>query len=589
MNIFLPVKMVWRQLRYEFLTPCCLCIAIAAAVVPLLMILGLKEGYVNTLRQRLASEPSNLEISIPTSTRITPAMLKEVQELPEIGFCMPATRLLSTEVTLQPETPNAKTQSCGLIPTGPGDPFLARYGVPAPNDGEIVLNSRHAATLNVRVGDNIRVISSRTDKNKRICKDYVTCRIVGILPAESGSVSMAYVPLAHVIAVEEYVEGLRSGLKEKNAITVNPVYSGMWLDNAEAKEKISSFNWIEACPFNQQRRATEAEVKADPFLADGMLFYAPGQLKTLDKFKKAYNLRVAGRRLPIYLWNSPMEASLNINGKGTFAISLQCIPELLSFSSTGQATDIVLECGSPELAGFHVIHLENQGSVRAEVLYNIELPRGTWRASASVLGVLKIVQLRGLVWDTQHECLSMPARDFSRLRIYAKDLDSVEPLVARLSEMGYPASGKLAEIHRIRELNNQLEKLFVLIAFICVVGAALSLGISLFNSARKRKRDYAILSTMGFSRKVLMTFPLIESVFLTLAALALSFGLFHGISQAIRSTFEAQIRPGETLCYLLPSHYAWVCACGIGTGLLAALVAAVSVLYTQPSTAIREI
>ena len=589
MNIFFPFKMVWRQLRYEYLTPCCLCFAIAAAVVPLLMILGLKEGYVNTLKQRLASEPTNLEITIPISTRITQAMVNNVQALPEVGFCMPATRILSTDVVLRPEAGTGKEQSSGLIPTGPGDPFLARYGVPAPNEGEIVLNSHHAAALNVQVGGSVRVISSRTDKNKRIQKDAISCRVVGILPEESGSVSMSYVPLSHVVAVEEYVEGLRSGLNEKKTITVNPEYSGMWLEDAKIKAKISSFKWVEACPFKEQREPTAEEIKEDPFLADGMLFYTPGQLKKKDAFRPAYNLHVDKRRVPIYLWNAPMEVNVAPAGGAPITTTLHCIPEQLSYCSSAGDTPIVLECGSPEWAGVHIIHLKDQGSVRAEVLHNIELPRGTWRASASVLGVLKVVQLRGLVWDAQNACLTMPGRDFSRLRIYAKDLDSVEPLVVRLNEMGYPANGKLAEIHRIRELNDQLEKLFVLIACISVVGAALSLGISLFNSARKRKRDYAILSTMGFSRKILTTFPLIESVFLTLASLALSFGLFHGISYAISRTFAAQIRSGETLCYLLPEQYMWVCACGIGTGLVAALVAAVSVLYTQPSTAIREI
>lgn len=588
MRMLLPVRMVWRQLRYELLTPLCLCIAMAAALVPLLMILGLKEGYVNTLRQRLASEPANLEVSIPTSETVTPQMVQNVRGLPEVGFCIPGTRILSVDVKLRSEHNKEAEVNSGLVPTGEGDPLLARYELAVPRDGEILLAASHAAALNVKTGDTVQVFSSRTDKSGRVRREGKLCRVVGIFPVESGCTSFSYVPLSHVEAVEEFKEGLRDSLTERRTITINPVYLGVWLDKAEAKNSIPGYQWRQACPFTQERPATEAEVQAGHLAAGGVLFSNPAQFVTRDKLRHAYQL-VTRKKANLYLWNPSMRITLKAEGRQPLAAELICEPEQLSFKGVADTSDVVLRCGDASAAGTWVVHTEDKGSIVAQVQHHADLPAGEWRASASALGVLRLVKERGLVWNAAAGVLTHPSRSYSRLRVYARDIDAVEPLVLKLNEMGFPATGKLAEIQRIRQLNEQLERLFYLIAAICFVGTALSLGISLFNSARKRKRDYAILSTMGFSRKSLTTFPLYESVLLTLAALGLSFGLFHGVSYAISQTFADQLRSGEVLCYLTPQQYLIVSLCGIGTGLLSSLVAAVSVLYTQPSIAIREV
>lgn len=588
MRMLLPIRMVWRQLRYELLTPLCLCIAMAAALVPLLMILGLKEGYVNTLRQRLASEPSNLEVSIPTSETITPQMVQNVRALPEVGFCMPGTRMLSVDVKLRSDHHKETEVNSGLVPTGEGDPLLARYELPVPQDGEILLTPNHAAALKVQVGDTVQVISSRTDKTGRVRREGKPCSVVGIFPEESGCASFSYVPLSHVEAVEEFKEGLRDSLTERRTITINPVYLGVWLDKAGVKADIPGYQWRQACPFSQERTPTESEVQAAHFAAGGVLFSNPAQFVTRDKLRNIYQL-VTRKKANLFLWNPPMRITLHTEGKQTIDAEVICEPEPLSFKAVSDSSDVVVQCGDAAAAGTWILHTEGKGSIVAQVRHNAELAAGEWRASASALGVLRLVNERGLVWDSTAGMLTHPSRNYSRLRVYARDIDAVEPLVVKLNEMGFPATGKLAEIQRIRQLNEQLERLFYLIAAICFVGTALSLGISLFNSARKRKRDYAILSTMGFSRKSLTTFPLYESVFLTVAALALSFGLFHGVSYAISQTFADHLRSGEVLCFLTPQQYLIVSLCGIGTGLLSALVAAASVLYTQPSIAIREV
>lgn len=584
MSALIVLKLVWHQLRHEWLAAACLCIAMAAALVPLLIILGLKEGTVQTLRQRLAADPANLEIRMPISSRISAQEVQTIRSLPGVGFCMPATRILATSAQL---VAGDSSTEVNLIPTGAGDPLTARYSLPVPGEGEIIISSAVAEQLSVQTGAEIRLRRGRME-NGRTRHAEAPLKVVGILPEISGVGVQVLVPLSLVIAVEEYTEGARSALagESNNGLTPPiPTYLGLRLNKPEIRETTPDYAWNQACPFTEQRPATEDEVNRSLAPAGSVLFFNTAQHKTVDKLRRAYQLAVRNQA-EFSLWNPPLPAAIPQAGISG-SITIECRPEPLNLQAT--APELQVFTGNTAAAGSRVLQLAGgKGSIRVEVLADSSLPPDCWQATASVLGVLHGIAERGLQWDSTLSGLTRPSRSFSRLRLYARGLDDVEPLVQRIISLGYSAEGNIAGIRRVQQLNRHLEILFSLIALICVAGAAISLALNLFNGALKRRRDYAILSTLGFSRRMLTCFPICEALILTLSSITLSFILFHGMALVVGILFAAETEQGESLCTLSVAHHALVLGCGIIICLLAAVSAAVTVLRTQPSTAIRE-
>ncbi len=584
MSLCLVLKLVWQQLRHEWLAAACLCIAMAAALVPVLMILGLKEGTVQTLRQRLAADPANLEVRMPVSTHISAQEVESIRALPGVGFCIPATRILATSAHL---VTAGGSEEVNLIPTGAGDPLLAQYSLPVPGAGEIVLGSATAEKLALEVGGEMRLRRGRLEGG-RTHHSELPCRVVGILPERSGVGAQVFVPLSLVIAVEEYAEGARQSLSAEEARGLTPpapVYHGMWLNKPSLKDSTPDYIWNRACPFAEQRPAAEDEIRRGLAPQGAVLFFNTAQHKSADKLRHAYRLAVQNRA-EFSLWNPPVTAARQTGGN-TAPFTIDCIPEPLNLRAAAPALQI--RCGNAADAGTHTLLLEGgKGSVQVETVADDTLPPGSWAAPASVLGVLHGIIQRGFFWSAEQGGLTRPNRSFSRVRLYAQGLDDVEPLVQQLTTRGYHAEGNIAGIRRVQELNARLEILFTLMAVICVAGAAGSLALNLFNGALKRRRDYAILSTLGFSRTSLTCFPIVESLILTLSSILLSFTLFHILAHIISTLFAAEIETGEHLCYLSPANHFLILACGIGVGLPAAICAAVTVLRTQPSTAIRE-
>ncbi len=585
MNLF-AFRLVLRRLRHEWLGSACLCFAIGAAIIPLLLILGLKEGTMATLRQRLASDPVNLEVRMPRTTALTRHEVQQIRDLPGVGFCVPCTRALAASAMLYPVNNPAEKQESYLIATADGDPLLQRYACPVPQEGEIVIGSAIADKTGLTVGQRVTVEASCRMQG-RLVRSGQECKVVGILPPESGASKQSFVPLSLVIGVEEFVEGLRHGIDAvSGGVIPQPVYHGIWLDTPAAIGKMRAGMWGIACPFKEQRDPSTQEIQAGCVKSGSKLFFNTAQFVQADKLRQAYSLARQQSAL-LELWNPPLEAALTTNGKQR-SVLITAAPAPLTFENAPRP-EFVARCADAALAGEHILHMDGgQSSVALRISQDAGVPAGEIRVSAQLLGMLYQIRHRHLGWNPEHKRFEQNDRTFSRVRLYASGLEAVEPLVDSMTRLGYHAIGNISEIRRVQELDSQLKVLFALIAGIGVVGAACSLALCLFNSTLKHQREYAILSTLGTRRRVLFLFPVYEAVILTLVSLGISFAAFHGMAGVIAHLFAAEIGGEESLCCLSPQLHCLVIAIGLSVSFIAALGAACVTLKAQPSTSIRE-
>lgn len=584
-TILLALRLTLSRLFHERLAALCLCIAIAAALTPLLMILGLKEGTVAMLRNRLIADPCNLEVRLPDSSTYSMEDVEKIRRLPQVQFCIPGTRTLALSAMLQRADGSARAESL-LLPTAAGDPLLTRYHLPSPQENELTLSEAVAQELQVAVGDTVRVEVSRVVNNKKEVT-VAERRVCGILPEESDAGRQTYVPLSLQSAAEEYKEFIRNALDgEASGVELRPVYYGFMVDSAEKIAALPAYKARKAMVFAEQRPATEAE-RGD--MPEGTtLYFNPGQFRSLKDIQPAYSLlRSAG--IQLRLWNPPL--SVSVQGADSAPLTVCCVPDVPVYG--GAVPALRLRGSVRELCGRRVLQLSPEVSVAAELEYDESVPAGTLQAEATVLGLLHHALHRGVHWDEGQGVLLLNRRTYSRLRLYARTPEDVAPLAAALQdpngEFGYRTEANLGAIRRVQILNSQLEILFRLLACIGVAGSVFSLALSLFNGVLKRQREYAILCTLGFSRAALALFPVLESLLLTLLSVAAAFGVFHLLSGTISMLFSSAIESGESLCYLSPSLHLQIVGIGLLVALVSAIAAAVTVMRVQPSAAIRDV
>lgn len=605
-TLLLAFRLTLCKLRRERLAALCLCIAVAAALVPLLMVLGLKEGIVTKLRRDLLAKPANLEIRVRLAPEFTQQGVKEIRRIPLVSFCVPCISAAGEKVYLRRHD-DPQTVECDLRVTGLGDPLMAEVCTHAPGENEVVLGADTAKALGVRAGDTVRVKVTRTKERKEESCE-VERTVCGILKEQDDSDNLVYAPLSLSEAVIDYRRDERAALDgAEPEVKLRPVCYGFMVAEKEkveanAKELFPEERRVSAEECGDMPEATTLFV-ADtprPFISD--MRSVISEMRSVKKaLRGTYNTLNGALRL----WNPPLV--VGVRGGAAVAEQLQvcCTPVQGEYgeTETGLPQKIILRSSAQELCGTQVVlELKDElrtATVAAEVQYDAAVPAGTLQAGALTLGLLHNALQRGVSWDAQRRVLRRPDRTYTNMRLYARTLESVAPLKAIMEQRGYGVDTKAATIKFVQNLNLKLGILFRLLAGIGIAGAAFSLALSLYNGVLKSRREYAILRTLGFSRTALAFFPVLESLVLTMLSLALSFGIFHLLSDPIAMLFSgvseggkqvaAVVEPQEHLCCLSLCLHLQIIGTGLLVALAAAVAAAVTVLRVQPSAAIRDI
>lgn len=174
----------------------------------MLILLGLKQGVINSQRQLLLNDPCNLEIKMQgNGYNLSPLWFEEKANDSRIQFIIPVTRFLNNDISIRSNQNN--TESVDLIPTSFKDPLLKMAGLEAPaNDSEALITHALAQRLHLQKNDKLHTVLSRNIAQEQQHAD--TFLIVkGVLP-EYGCLQRSAVltSLNFLLAVEDYKQGL---------------------------------------------------------------------------------------------------------------------------------------------------------------------------------------------------------------------------------------------------------------------------------------------------------------------------------------------------------------------------------------------
>ena len=204
----LAAKDLWHDWRT---TGVLLCVVVSI-VTPLLILLGLKQGVINTQRQLLLNDPCNLEIKMQgNGYNLPPSWFEDKAKDTRIQFIIPVTRFLNNDIGVLDSQNNI--ESVDLIATAAGDPLLKMAGLDAPvNDREILVTHALAQRLHLQQNGELHTLLSRTINHEQQQAN-TTLNIKAVLP-EYGCLQRSAVltTLSFLLAVEDYKQGLNIAL-----------------------------------------------------------------------------------------------------------------------------------------------------------------------------------------------------------------------------------------------------------------------------------------------------------------------------------------------------------------------------------------
>ncbi|MDJ0993779.1 MAG: ABC transporter permease [Dinoroseobacter sp.] len=174
----LVVGLALKDLVRDRMQLVCNVAVLAGVLVPLLVLLGVKNGVYDALIGRLLSDPAALQIDTSGNQRFTFQDADEVRSWPESGFVTLKTRSLFDFVNVREVGGRGKRDAI-LVPSGTGDPTLGGIAL---KEGQAVLSASLAEQLNLNKGAEIQVITQAEDRPRQLA---VSLSVAAILPTES--------------------------------------------------------------------------------------------------------------------------------------------------------------------------------------------------------------------------------------------------------------------------------------------------------------------------------------------------------------------------------------------------------------------
>lgn len=197
-------RLVLADLWHERVAVVCQALSLAAVVVPLMVLLGLRAGVIGTLIERMDRDPA-MRLVLPEVTggsRFDAAWFARWAADPRVAFVLPNTRSIAAQVDLV--SGSGETLRVALNPTAPGDPLGVGEAVGGPD--AIALTTDAARRLGVGPGDRLTLALERS-RNGRIEPAGRPMTVAAVIAPELAGGAGAYVTLPLLLAIQAYRDG----------------------------------------------------------------------------------------------------------------------------------------------------------------------------------------------------------------------------------------------------------------------------------------------------------------------------------------------------------------------------------------------
>ncbi len=582
----LVLELALADLRHEWVLTLCIVLALAAVIAPLLLLMGLKYGTVETLRDRLVQDPRFREIK-PAQIREYPQdWFRHMAGRPEVGFLIPT--ILPASSIISVKDPHGGYKLWDLVPTGDGDPLLLENGGLVPGPGECVLSLTAAQALGVQAGDTIQVRATRIRGGRREAGE-ARLRVKAVLQSRAGSVARVYAPLGFVLDVEAYKEGMgipdrgwkgsvpRPYLSLEGVMVVMPRrLSPVQESGLIVNTGLSRIETLTKAAFREQTGLAlpEGRVVYDLKTLGSALSFASyralkgklrGQGAVLLPYTGIDRLQIQGedgmREVPVF--------GLSLGAGRADMLGLKAPPwgRLKEESAGERWRSILLPEGFPAAEGELQAGLQAKGGMLRFPLKSVGIsPGGRALVPAELLGALRTARQRRVIYDREQGEFLLQRGGFRGFRLFTRDIDQVPPLVRELRAEGIEVIAEIEAIERIRVLDRGLSRIFWLVAVVGISGGLAALIASLYAAVERKRQSLGVMRLLGFAPGDMFRFPVYQGLVVALLSLGSAYGAYFTLAAVINRVFAADLAMGQRICQLPLTH--------LGIAVLATLIMA---------------
>lgn len=249
----LAIKSFWRAPKLNMIAM----LAIAATLMPIMVLWSMKVGFIESLLNDIRSSPSNLEVRIKGDYVLHPEQFREIAELRGVGFVLPTARYLATRAfATRPGGGNRTPVS--LMPTASGDP-LVKSIAGLSSAGGTAISKQLQTSLGVAVGDMIEIANSRRDGSEIL---RIPLRVESVEDGDSLHGNWVFVSAQIVQDIEAFVDGYalpQRGVVGRPLAERPEIYSGLRLYAAAMDDVAALANALEGMGFAVESNAARIE------------------------------------------------------------------------------------------------------------------------------------------------------------------------------------------------------------------------------------------------------------------------------------------------------------------------------------------
>lgn len=600
------------DLRHEWLLNLCMILALAAVLAPLLLLLGLKNGVVESMRERLVQDPVYREIKPQETLSLNDAWFKTIAARPDVAFVLP-TILRGSSVIRVGRVDAEQMVAMDLLPTGPGDALLLENNGRIPQDGEVTLSADAAAKLEVQTGDalKVRITRSRAGRLETAMADV---QVASVLSARADAQQRIYAPLSFVTDVEIYREGRAVPSRNWPGGIAAPYLSfdGIFVVATETLDKIFTSGLVIGTGFSSMEpiTATDFTQRTGLTLTGDAKVYDVRVLKEAVQWSSLQAIRekLRGRNVAILPYVKDLMLTLEPEDGTPVKVrvlglspsardrELLRIPELpwgslkedAPFSEYAQIQLPAAVVMSPSIDKAILAYVADTPN---PVRFPIKLTGQSFSSYAVVplelLAVLRTSTERELTYSVEHNSLLLARTGYSGFRLYAHTIDQVAEIHRALREQGIETITKVQDIERIRLLDQALTRLFWLVAVVGIVGGIAALVASLYAAVERKKREISMMRLIGLSRFDVSRFPVYQSLVIAAVSALIAISGFYALSSVINTLFAPGLQFGGAICHLPIKTLAQTFAVTIAVAIASSLIAAWRTTLIEPAEAIR--
>lgn len=561
----LALRLSIAELRHERLFAIGVVLAVCSVLTPILVLWGLKNGIIDSMRQRLITDPRVREIRPIESVDVPSTWVAGLRADPRTAFIVPSVRQISLYGRLRSLSTARWFDVDEILPSAAGDPLADVAEMNWQGGGKHVpcmISDRLAELMGIQPGQVLKLEVTRAAPNEQQQRALVELRIVAVIPSALSPLNSLYLPLAAIESIEDYKDGNSASLFGWPALHEQAVgrFHGFIArvdsrDGADSLGKILSELLPDAGV--SMVDAAHGRIFTDlPLDEAGQLVQVAFESPIVDLSLMQTVLKKLGRRqLNFIPFVKPCDARMSFgDGSSSSVISIRTGSD--RWFGEADLTD-VFSGKLPKVVNEQaLVRVDLQGKGFASQ-FHLNLPNPVdlvLNVSPQLAGLLGAGVARGVTYDQRTGAVFFPRQNYSGFRLYARTIDDVKDLRRKVELAGVKVRTHEDRIDQVKSLDAALTKLFLLVAGMGIFGGVGALSASLYLSVERGKRQFCVLQVLGVSRATVNLVIILQGGMIALSGTAIAMVLYFFCARLLGTMFADAVGPGEVLCRLNPSQ-----------------------------------